>query len=262
MGTRVKTLVIGDCNPTGLLREEDPSVPTEDEFTASSLRALTCVFSQYHCVPFTGTFTFDEVRSRPDFALIARDLSHWFVVEVELVSHSLEGHVLPQVRVFRYGDPNPDCCTSIQDALGVAYGQAQTFLQYVPRAVVVVANERRPDWEKALVGLDAQLVTVSMFSGSVVRAVEVDGQLRVPKESVGFGTYFATDRAIRMPASVNLACGEVQVDDPGGFPTIWVCHSDGDSIWLTRKIGDFDLPDRTILQVLRTHANRLFMRVV
>lgn len=259
----MKTLVVGECSADNLFQMEEPSsLGTEDEFTVSSLRALACVFRAYQCVRFTGTFEFEGVAARPDLALVARDLSHWFVVEVELVSHSLEGHVLPQVRVFRYGEPAPDCCAPLQAALGVAPGQAQTFLQYVPRAVVVVANERRMDWEKALLGLDAQLVTVARFSGSARQAFEVDGQLRIAKESVGFGTYSATDRAIRMSARAGLAAGEIQMDDPAGFSVVWTCQPDGESLWVTRKSGEIDLPDRTIVQVLRTYQNRLALRVV
>jgi hypothetical protein len=258
----VKVLVVGECSASNTFRMEDPTVPDEEEFTGLVVQALRCVYQKYYCVPFRGTFAFEGVNSQPDLAMVAKDFSHWFVIEVELVKHSLEGHVLPQVRVLRYGEPGRDCVAALCRALRISNGQAETLLTFVPRSVAVVANERRDTWERALLGLDAQLVGISYYTGQTARAFEVDGAMRVARESIAFGTYSATDGAIRLPATTRLAQGEIQLEDPDGFCGVWISQRMAGALWVTRKVGDVDLPDRATVQIVRTCDDRIVLRVI
>src|SRR5689334_16688900 len=97
-----------------------------------------CIYPNHNCFTFGGTFKLEDNVSRPDLALVAKDLSHWFVIEVELISHSLEGHVLPQVRTFRYGEPQRDCISVLSDALTLDRFQSEQFVHSVPRTVAVI----------------------------------------------------------------------------------------------------------------------------
>src|SRR5262245_59330266 len=106
----------------------DPDAPTEAEFEYRVVKALACLYQKYSCIVFGGTFYFEQRRYRPDLALVAKDFSHWFVIEVELVTHSLEGHVLPQVRAFRYGEPLGDCISVLSREPGIGASQAETLL--------------------------------------------------------------------------------------------------------------------------------------
>src|SRR5712691_2053095 len=107
----MKIILIGDCAPDRIYRMSDPYAPYENEFELAVAKILSCIYSTYHCVMFSGGFLYGDRLYRPDLALVSKDLSHWFVLEVELVSHSLERHVLPQALAFRYGDPQQDCVT-------------------------------------------------------------------------------------------------------------------------------------------------------
>ena len=42
-------------------------------------------------------------KHRRDLALIDPQYRYWWVIEVELIGHSLQGHVIPQVRTFVEG---------------------------------------------------------------------------------------------------------------------------------------------------------------
>ncbi|MDE2734211.1 MAG: hypothetical protein OXI72_07465 [Gemmatimonadota bacterium] len=80
----------------------------ESEFEGVLQQEAHHLFTSYHFVPFKTT-VYSEVDAdsrQPDFALIHRSYRSWWVVEVELVHHSLHGHVLPQVRTLaraKYG---------------------------------------------------------------------------------------------------------------------------------------------------------------
>ncbi|MGH9647063.1 MAG: hypothetical protein ACRD4E_09630, partial [Bryobacteraceae bacterium] len=141
----MRLVLLENWEPADVLSLEDPSVPDEAEFTKFVVAGLRAAFPQYHCVAFTGRFMRDEETRRPDLALVARDHSHWFIVEVELISHSLPGHVLPQIRTFVFGKPGPECGRQLAAAVGIEEGQGRTLVDYVPRAVIVVANGRPLD---------------------------------------------------------------------------------------------------------------------
>jgi hypothetical protein len=258
------TILIGECDPANLFELWDPDAALETEFELIVARALICIYPNYHCFPFGGTFKLEDNVSRPDIALVAKDLSHWFVIEVELVSHSLYGHVLPQIRTFRYGDPQPDCISVLTKALGaldVGRGQIQTFLRTVPRTVAVIANKRHRDWEIALRSLQVQLLSVSAFnSPGGTQAVEVDGKLIAQQAHIAFGQYFATDQCLRLHRNLPIPEGEIMIDNFDGSGSIWMVTRDDAWTWVTKKHGVPDIVNGTFVQIVRTFDGRFSMR--
>lgn len=256
----MRTLLVGDCAPERLYRLSDPDAPTEQEFEFAAAKALACVYPHYQCVVFGGTFEHNGRAHRPDLALVARDFSHWFIIEVELTSHSFSNHVLPQVRAFRYGDPLKDCAIILARELGVSTSQTDTLLARVPSSVAVVANKRDRDWESGLAAHDIQFLAVSVFrSGSGILAVEVDGTLHVPREHLGFGTYSATDRSLRFHPSLRLPEGRVQFDDPDGTLSWWSIVRTPEAIWATKEVGSPGILHEAFVQVVRTFDGRLLL---
>lgn len=257
----MRTILLGECLPENSYDMADPDARTEAEFEYAVARALTCVYSNYECIVFGGGFRYDNEVYRPDLALISRNRSHWFVVEVELVTHSLERHVLPQVRAFQYGTPEPDCIGILASQLRLERSQAQTMLDYIPRSVAVIANRRVERWGVALEALQVQMLTVSMFrTVGGAQALEVDGNLEVVAQSLGFGTYSATDRSLRFPRSVDIPVGKIQINDPLGAASLWTVSSLGDTKWITKDIGSPDMEHGTTVQFIRTVDGKLSMR--
>jgi len=257
----MKTILVGDCTSEQRYQMIDPDAPSEAEFEATVAKALSCVYPKYRCLIFGGSFRLDDRCYRPDLALVALDFSHWFIVEVELASHSLAGHVLPQVRAFRYGDPQLDCVSVLAREIGVSRAQATTLLEFVPRSVAVIANKRDSRWEAALTGVGVQLVSVSAFrSDRGVEAVELDGNLEVTEENLGFGKYSATDRSLRFPRAVRLPTGTIQINDPSGSVGQWTVVENGESLWVTKKIGTPSIPDSVFVQLIRTVGGGLSLR--
>lgn len=257
----MRRVVVGGCTPENIFEMNDPSIPGETEFEYSVAEALTCLYPNYTCVVFGGSFQYDDRVFHPDLALVAKDFSHWFIIEVELVSHSLNGHVIPQVRAFKYGSPLADCAGSLSEKLGISRQQAHTLIEWIPRSVVVIANQRDPKWEFALNALDIQLLSVSILSSSRgVKALEVDGVIEVFEENLGFGVYSATDRSVRFHKLTGLPVGLVQINDTAGILATWQVVQDGDTTWVTKKDGYPLLENGTYVQLIKTFDNRFSFR--
>ena len=240
---------------------QDPDAPVEGAFEFLACEALAAAFPHFQVIVFGGSFLYDGRRFKPDLALIARDYSQWFVVEVELVSHSFDLHVLPQVKAFVYGEAQSDCLGILERELAISTQQAETLLQLVPRGTLVIANRRDLRWEQALSAHSVSLLTISCFEASDgTRATEIEGYPHLTDASLGFGIYFATDRSVRFEASVTLPLGPLQVLDVEGVPAMWTARKSGTATWLSKDAGTANIEDRAYVQVLRTKDSRLRLR--
>lgn len=258
----MRKIMVAPCQPELIFTMCDPDSPSETEFEGITLRAFGCLYPQYQCVVFGGRFFYEEEYRKPDLAMIARDNSHWFVVEVEMLSHSLEGHVLPQIRALRYGEPQKECVAILSRELGIDLGAAQTLLSRVPRAVVVVANRSRTDWEHAMRAHQAHFLTVTRFlTASGREAFEIDGSLSATKESLGFGVYNASDTMIRFMSSVNLPDGHIQVEGMSGGASLWRVIRDERYAWVSKETGRPDIPDGAHVQLIRTFDGKITLRL-
>jgi hypothetical protein len=261
MEPRVRRIMVGDCVTERLLHIADPDAPSEAEFEYQVARALSCMYPAYKCIVFSGGFRLDAEIFRPDLALIALNFSHWFVIEVELVSHSFDRHVMPQVKAFQYGEPTEDCITQIAKGLDKSTAQAQTLIHHVPRNVAVIANKRDPMWEIALRSHGIQLLAVSAFrSEAGTDALELDGDIEVFQESLGFGIYSAIDRSLRFSKTVKLPTGFVQINDPFGSVSLWTVARDDQYAWITKDVGSPSIPNGSHVQLVRTIHGKITLR--
>lgn len=254
--------MVSPCQPDHIFDMCDPNAPTEVEFESIVLRSFGCIYPRYQCVVFGGRFLYEEEYRKPDLAMVSRDRSHWFVVEVELVSHSLERHVLPQVRAFRYGEPQSECASILSRELSIDLGEAATLISRVPRAVVVVANQTRSDWENMIRAHQAQMLVVTRFQGPTGREVfEVSGSLSAIKESLGFGTYSAQDGTIRFATGIGLPDGHVQMEMSNGVASLWRVMRDERFAWVIKDAGRLDINDGALIQLIRAIDGRITLRI-
>ena len=54
--------------------------------------------------------------AKPDLAMISKDLESWYVIEVELASHSIRGHIAPQLETLGNGVYDSTLLPSLQRA--------------------------------------------------------------------------------------------------------------------------------------------------
>ena len=259
----MRTLLTGACRPENIFQLIDSTELLEVDFEAEVVRALSCLLPDYFCGVFAGNFVLDGDRKSADLALIHKSLSHWFVVEVELASHSLEHHVIPQVRCFRFGEPESSCVTSLcRGFTGITREQAERLLANVPRCVVVVSNVYDQVWHPALRALDVQFLTVSIFKDHSGRtAHEVHGQLSILRESLGFAQFSAIDNSLRLPKSSGLALGTICIEDQFGSAGLWIAREQSGTLWLTKERGNALLQNGAYVQVIKTIEGRICLRV-
>ena len=259
----MRRMVAGDCREENIFQLVDPTGFVEIDFEAEVVRALTCLMPDYMCGVFAGTFVLEGERRSADLALIHKSFSHWFVIEVELAGHSLDGHVLPQVRCFRYGEPEESCLTSLTRAFSeITRAQAGTILNFVPRYVAVVSNLQDPEWTRSLRALDVQHLTLSVYRGNDGRtAHELEGQLTARSESLGFAQFSAVNNCLRINKGCGLAVGAIQIHDQFGNLGTWVVHEDAGTLWIRKKQGPTLIDHMSYVQIIRSDAGRIHLKI-
>lgn len=240
----------------------DMEAATEDEFSSWLIRVLPVMFPGLLAIKFGALFTHEGQQRRPDLALIPRDLSFWYVVEVELLSHSLNSHVLPQVRTFRYGEPSAEVAPALATALSIGAGQAMTLLQRVPRYVAVIANGASSEWEAKLDAIDVRFVSARRFASrdGATEAAEIDGEFTAENRSLGFGTYSETDKAVRFPPSVSLPDSDVFVEEPNGSAAYWSVTKTGTNVWLQKRSGSAAIAHGALMQLMLRGEKHFVLR--
>ena len=259
----MKKLLTGECHDDNIFQLVDPAAFVEIDFEAEVVKALTCLQPDYWCGVFAGTFLHEGDRRSADLALIHKSLSHWFVVEVEMAGHSLEHHVLPQVRCFRYGDPDPSCVTSLTRAFSAITADLAAFiLRYVPRYVAVVGNLPDQEWTRSLRALDVQHLTVSIYRDRNGRSAhEVEGRLVARMESLGFARFSAIDNCFRIRKDCGLPIGNIQIIDQFGNPTDWTIREDTGVLWIRKDHGPALIAHDSYVQIIRSFDGRISIRL-
>lgn len=258
----MKKLVTGECNDDNIFHLVDPTAFVEVEFEAEVVKALSCLLPDYRCGVFAGTFVLEGERRKADLALIHKSLSHWFIVEVELAGHSFEDHVLPQVRCFRYGEPDQSCVTSLAAAFSwLSREQAAFLLSHIPRYVAVIGNLPNVEWHNALRALDTQYLTVSIYRDHKGRyAHEVEGRLVANTESLGFAQYSAVSNCLRIKKGCGLRVGQVQIFDQFGNPALWTIREASGVLWISKDQGPTLLTHECYVQIMRTPDGQVSLR--
>ena len=144
--------------------ELGPGSLFEAEFERVVIQYLESICPGFVPVPFKITVTATHGAARADLALVQSNYLAWWVVEVELTSHSLQGHVLPQVETLAdaaYGRREADYLASQSERLDRRKIR-DMILGEQPR-VLVIANSRKEGWEEPLRRLGARLGVFQLF---------------------------------------------------------------------------------------------------
>ena len=146
----------------------------ESEFEKVLQQEAERLFTSYHFVPFKATvYSEEDADARePDFALIHQSYRSWWVVEVELGHHPLNGHVLPQVRTLaraKYGRVEADYLCRRNPDLD-KNKVIEMFKGDAPRVLVIV-NAPVDGWEEQLRAFGAKVVVCQIFRSRLNRYV-------------------------------------------------------------------------------------------
>ena len=100
------------------LRFFEPRTPTsEHQFEQQVLRVASHIMPNYSFAEWKPIIRdWHGHAAKPDIAMISSDLEEWYVVEVELSSHSIAGHIAPQFETLRNGVYDISLVPSLSDA--------------------------------------------------------------------------------------------------------------------------------------------------
>lgn len=149
--------------------EVDADSYYEKHLEDTVLSKLKEVYPDYVPIKFsqdieTGT---GEV-SRPDLAMIKKDYTEWYVIEVEMGRHDWDGHVEKQVRVFSTGIYDKDKVSKYIFDKDNSLDQVKLadLVDSGNPKVMVIVNEQMPEWEKRIKKFNNSFVSVfQVFKG-------------------------------------------------------------------------------------------------
>lgn len=215
-----------------------PTSLSEAQYEQLIMQDSGLLFPSFVTVPFKATVSDGRIRKQGDLAIIDRQYRSWWVVEVELATHSFGNHVLPQVEALsrgQYGARHAEVLASASQDLETE-GLRRMMLGDQPRVLVVV-NRSKPDWRRELSPYGALVAVVEVYRSSRnVHALRVNGD-----EIPDFGNFLSacqTDPRVRRL---------VRVDSPGALPleegasapirygsdlAEWCVLSTADTVWL------------------------------
>ena len=208
--------------------EIDPQAFFETEFEAVILQNVHLLCPNATLVPFKQTVFSSEFESkRPDLALIDNDYRFWWVIEVELATHSLASHVIPQTRVLvdgRYGDEHVEALLRGNNELDRV--RLEAMMRGEPPRVVVVSNRFDERWERELAAIGVSYSVFNVFRSTLNNDIFLfDGKL--PEESGAQLSVLSAARGIprffrvHSPGALPVAPGEAVQMLVNGRQTSW-----------------------------------------
>jgi hypothetical protein len=199
----------------------------EGDFQSLIVTRAPELFEKFYVAPFGLVVESEHGTAKADLALIDRGYRAWWVIEVELVTHSLQGHVLPQVRrlaTAEYGQNAVACLTVGNTDLNPA--RLSDMVKGAQPTVLVVANGPCPEWIVPLAAFDAHVAIVEVYRSDRDNVIlRLDGYF--PEYAAHLVSECFVDLTLRRllvvdsPASLPVANGEtLEIAFAGGL-TAW-----------------------------------------
>jgi len=215
----------------------------EAEFEAIILQEAARVFPEFHPVPFKCIVLSDEGDAKADFALIHKSYRSWWVVEVEMGHHSLDRHVLPQVRrLSRAAYSDTEAQYLCDHAPFLDRSRIKEMIKGQQPRVLVVVNVPVPGWREHLQAFGAVLASFQVFRSQFNRYLyRLNGDL--PSENSEIITTcrcWEIHRFLKIdsPAQLEIKRGE----------TVTLHHETGALEW-----ERVDIADAVLLHARRDH---------
>lgn len=237
----------------------------EADYEALLLERGSLLYPGFYLVRFKRKVHSEFGSGIPDLALIDRGYRCWWIVEVELGSHRLEGHVRQQVEIFSNAKYTAD------DALHLASVDAQLdpvrlhrmMLGASPRVLVLV-NQVRPEWTAWLRKYDALVGVAEMFRARTNKIIlRINGQH--PEPVTDIVTRCVVDlvipKALIVESPAGLPDGETLDIEFDGAATRWRRMESRDRVWLVPDRRSPLPPGQREYEILLQADGRLSLRV-
>jgi hypothetical protein len=217
------------------------------------------LFPDLIVVPFTKPVYFEGIGHAADFAAIDPKYRKWWVLEVELAHHSLEGHVRPQVTTLANASYGKDEAEWLADKSQILdKTRLEQMMQGSQPEVAVVVNSPKPDWAIELRGL-AIIMIVELFRSDTGRFVfrQNGVELDVPRDAVTLvQVMMARLLMVESPAPLlALQRDRLEIEYEGEL-TEWNVVESADKVFLHPRRSSI-FPSHRWLKIVRLPEGRL-----
>ena len=111
----------------------------EMDFEAIFLRLAPRIFPSWDCASWKPLIHSYPTGARPDLVMVSKDLSEWFVVEIEDTRHSVQRHIFPQLETLSRGNYGSYLAESLMQRFPEEEpGELQNILKIQPGVICVV----------------------------------------------------------------------------------------------------------------------------
>lgn len=215
----------------------------ESEFEQILFQEASRIFPEYYVVPFKTIVVSEDGDAKADFVLIHKTYRRWWVVEAEMGHHSLNGHVLPQVRSLSRAEyTDAEALYLCDQAPTLDRDRVREMIKGEQPRVLVVVNVPVPGWRERLQPYDAVLAVFQIFRSKFNHYVyRVNGDFpNENNEIVSTCRCWDLHRFLKIdsPTQLGLKRGE----------TITLHHETGAMQW-----ERVDTADAVLLHALRDH---------
>jgi hypothetical protein len=149
----------------------NPASFYEAEIERYLLRHAPALFPDYHVLPFKLLVTSvsdDQQGAKPDLVFVAKDLSEWWLVEVEMSDHSLLDHVVPQIETMynaNYGSREAKYIVSKLEIINLE-SLTQLLNGKPPHLLVIINGVANGDWVTELRRYSCELSIFEIYRSS------------------------------------------------------------------------------------------------
>lgn len=242
-----------------------PNSLYETDYENLILQHAKTLYPSFYALPFKKTVYSNEDSAKPDMVLIEKKYRSWWVVEVEMGHHSLEGHVLPQVTTLATADYSEDIASYLcEKAPYLVPDSIRDMIKGRSPEVLIVVNEVRLDWVAPLERYNARVAFFEIFRSVKNRFVfRVNGyQLPIPADVISecrFDPNLPNFLTIDSPAGLGIPRqGKVSLRHGDGISE-WQRVDASDKVWLI-PVSTNPLSSSQAYYLLRQEDGALFIR--
>lgn len=244
----------------------------EAEFERKIRQQVGAVFPDYHTSSFKLEIQTDQKEARkPDLAMVHKDFRDWWVVEVELIGHSLS-HVLEQVSVFTHGTYNSIRIANYlkdknfaENAVCLDYNKLKEMIFNQQPQVLVIVDEQQSDWESELSKQGASVCVFQVYRNTIGNeSFRLNG--KYPECFYGeshcrYHRVIPNLLEVLSPSLLDEKEGEEVFVFYNDRSTSWKRIDEGQSVFLKLKGPVNPLPTNTSYVLLKDAHGRLIIRI-
>lgn len=218
--------------------EISPSALAETEFESLLVQNAEVIRADSIIVPFKKTVYSSESSARADLAIISNDYRHWVVVEVELATHGLYGHVIPQIRTLREAAYTQECVDYIHNKCPTLdHAKLGQMMLGDPPDVLVLVNKPNAEWQKEVRRYGAHMMVFEIFRSIDNRHIFViDGEPpRLAQSFLSELSFGLLPRCLTVssPAALPVAPGETFAVEINEQLTYWERFQTATGVYLS-----------------------------